>query len=452
MSLLSRPARAALVAGTAGLALVATGCGSSEPSTPAAGGGASTSAECAPFEQFGKHDGKKVSIYSPIRDTEADLFQQTWVPFEKCTGMKISYEGTGEFEAQIQVRADGGNPPDLAFFPQPGLLERFVKAGKLKPASAEVKKLAEQNWSADWVKYGTIDGTFYAAPLGASVKSFVWYSPGMFKEKGWAVPTTWDELMTLTNTIAGTGIKPWCAGIESGEATGWPATDWIEDILLRELGPEGYDDWVAHKIPFNDPKIVAAVDKVGAILKDEKFVNGGYGPVKSIASTAFQEGGVPITEGKCALHRQASFYANFWPEGTKVAEDGDVFAFYLPGNDPAKKPVLGAGEFVGAFADRPEVQAVQAYLATGDYANARMKLGTYVSANKGVDIANAQNPIDKLSIEMLQDPNTVFRFDGSDLMPAAVGAGTFWKGMTDWINGKDTKTVLDFIEASWPKS
>ncbi|AWS45728.1 ABC transporter substrate-binding protein [Streptosporangium sp. 'caverna'] len=452
MSLLSRPHRVALAAGTIGLALVASACASTDAKPSAGGGSASAAPECAAFTQYGNHAGKTVSIYSSIRDAEADLFQEAWKPFATCTGMKIAYEGSGEFEAQIQVRADGGNPPDIAFFPQPGLLERFAKAGKLKPASAEVKKLAEEGWSPDWAKYATVDGVFYGAPLGASVKSFVWYSPGMFKEKGWAVPKTWDELMTLTNTIAGTGIKPWCAGLESGDATGWPATDWIEDILLREIGPEGYDDWVSHKIPFNDPKIVSAVDKVGAILKNEKFVNGGYGPVKSIVSTAFQEGGVPITEGKCALHRQASFYANFWPEGTKVAEDGDVFAFYLPGNDPAKKPVLGAGEFVAAFTDRPEVQAVQAYLAGAEFPATRMKLATYVTARKGVDPANAQNPIDKLSMEMLQDPSTVFRFDGSDLMPAAVGAGTFWKGMTDWINGKDTKTVLDYIEASWPKS
>lgn len=452
MSLLSRPNRAVLVAGTIGLALVATACGSPETKPAADGGGSSTSPECAAFSQYGKHEGKTVSVYSPIRDAEADLFEQAWKPFAECTGIKISYEGTGEFEAQIQVRADGGNPPDIAFFPQPGLLERFAKAGKLKPAPAEVKKLTDEGWSADWAKYATVDGTFYGAPLGASVKSFVWYSPKMFTEKGWAIPKTWDELMTLSTTIAGTGVKPWCAGIESGDATGWPATDWIEDILLREIGPEGYDDWVSHKLAFNDPKVVAAVDKVGAILKNDKFVNGGYGPVKSIASTAFQEGGVPITAGKCALHRQASFYANFWPEGTKVAEDGDVFAFYLPGNDPAKKPVLGAGEFVAAFADRPEVQSVQAYLASAEFPAARMKLGTYVTARKGVDPANAQNPIDKLSMEMLQDPSTIFRFDGSDLMPAAVGAGTFWKGMTDWINGKDTKTILDYIEASWPKS
>ncbi|GAA3471211.1 ABC transporter substrate-binding protein [Nonomuraea roseola] len=438
-----------LLVGAVGLALVATGCGST-PTEPEAEG--STSADCAAFSAYGKHDGKKVSVYSPIRDAEADLFQQNWKPFEKCTGMKITYEGTGEFEAQIQVRSDGGTPPDLAFFPQPGLLARFAKAGKLKPAPAEVKTLAEEGWSKDWLNYGTVDGAFYAAPLGASVKSFVWYSPKTFQEKGWKVPTTWDELMTLTETIAAGGVKPWCAGIESGEATGWPATDWIEDVILRELGPEEYDRWVAHELKFNDPKVLAAVDKVGAILKNDKYVNGGYGPVKSIASTAFQEGGVPITTGKCAMHRQASFYANFWPEGTKVAQDGDVFAFYLPGKDASSKPVLGAGEFVAAFTDRPEVKAFQRYLATAEHANARMKLGTYVSARKGVDLANAQNPIDKLSMEMLGDPATVFRFDGSDLMPAAVGSGSFWKGMTDWINGKDTRTVLDYIDASWPPS
>lgn len=447
MSLLTRPARIALAMGTAGVTLLATACGSSDN-----GGSSQTaSADCAAYSQYGSHPGKTVSIYSPIRDAEADLFAQTWAPFEKCTGMKIKYEGTGEFEAQIQVRVDGGNAPDIAFFPQPGLLARFAKAGKLKTPPAAVKDAATKNWSPDWLKYSTVDGTFYGAPLGASVKSFVWYSPKMFKDKGYQVPKTWDELISLSDKIAADGTKPWCAGIESGEATGWPATDWLEDVMLRENGPDVYDKWVNHTIAFNDPKVVAAMDKVGGILKNDNYVNGGYGPVKSIASTAFQEGGVPITTGKCAMHRQASFYANFWPEGTKVAQDGDVFAFYLPGNDTSSKPVLGAGEFVAAFADRPEVGAMQQYLATPDFANARMKLGTYVSANKGVDISKAQNPIDKLSMDMLQDPNTVFRFDGSDQMPAAVGSGTFWKGMTDWINGKDTQSTADFIEQSWPK-
>ncbi len=448
MSILTRPARVALVAGAVSVTLIAAACGDSndDNNTPA-----QTSPECAPYSQYGSHSGKTVSIYSPIRDAEADLFEQTWKQFADCTGMKISYEGTGEFEAQIQVRVDGGDAPDLAFFPQPGLLKRFAEADKLIPAPDKVKTKATEGWTEDWLNYGTVDGTFYGAPLGASVKSFVWYSPKMFSEKGYEVPTTWDDLIALSDKIAADGVKPWCAGIESGEATGWPATDWLEDVLLREIGPEDYDKWISHELAFNDAKIAAGLDRVGSILKNDAYVNGGYGPVNSIASTAFQEGGVPITAGQCALHRQASFYANFWPDGTTVAEDGDVFAFYLPGDSESDKPVLGAGEFVAAFRDAPEVQALQEYLATPEFANARMKLNTYVSANKGVDISLAQNPIDKLSMEMLRDPETVFRFDGSDLMPAAVGSGTFWKGMTDWINGKDTKSTLDFIESSWPK-
>lgn len=221
-------------------------------------------------------------------------------------------------------------------------------------------------------------------------------------------------------------------------------------MLLRTAGPEVYDQWTTHGIPFNDPKVADALNRAGTILKNEKYVNGGFGGVKSIATTSFQEAGVPITTGKCALHRQASFYANQWPKGTKVAEDGDVFAFYFPAIDPAQgKPVLGAGEFVAAFADRPEVQAVQTYLASGEYANSRAKIGDWVSANKKLDLANVPNPVDKLSVGILQDPKTVFRFDGSDLMPAAVGTGTFWKGMIEWINGKDTATVLGGIENSW---
>jgi alpha-glucoside transport system substrate-binding protein len=438
------PRRLVALFGAMGLALTAAACGGSTPSSDNL-----SKPECAAYKDYSGISGKTVTIYASIRDTEADLLQQSWKDFTNCTGVKISYEGSGEFETQVKVRVDGGRAPDIAFIPQPGLIETFAKAGKLKAASDKTKTTATANYSADWLRYATIDGKFYGAPLGSNVKSFVWYSPKMFKDKGWKIPTTWDELIALSNTIAATGIKPWCAGIESGVATGWPATDWIEDVLLRDQGPDVYDNWVAHKIPFNDAKIVSATDKVGSILKNPAFVNGGIGDVKSIATTAFQEGGIPITTGKCALHRQASFYANQWPQGTKVAEDGDVFAFYFPAIDTSKKPVLGAGEFTVAFADRPEVQAVQTYLASGDYANSRAKLGNWVSANKKLDLANVANPIDKKSVQILQDSSAVFRFDGSDQMPSAVGAGSFWKEMTNWITGKDTKSTLDAIEASW---
>ncbi|MGW3603017.1 ABC transporter substrate-binding protein [Micromonospora sp. NPDC005161] len=446
MAVFTRPRQAFAIAGVLGLALSATACGTGDDKKSDNAG----SAECAAYEKYEGHDGKKVSIYASIRDAEADLLERSWSQFTDCTGIEIDYEGNAEFEAQLPVRVDGGNAPDLAFVPQPGLVKRFADAGKLKSLGADTKTMAEQNLPADWLKYGTVNGTLYGVPLGANVKSFVWYSPKLFKEKGWTVPTSWDDMIKLSDTIAATGIKPWCAGIESGDATGWPATDWIEDVILRTQGPEVYDQWTTHAIPFNDPRIVDAVNRAGTILKNEKYMNGGFGGVKSIGTTAFGEAGLPVTTGKCAMHRQASFYANQFPEGTKVAEDGDAFAFYFPAIDTAKgKPVLGAGEFVVGYADRPEVQAVQTYLASGEYVNSRAKLGNWVTANNKLDIANVASPIDKLSVQILQDKTGVFRFDGSDLMPAAVGAGTFWKGMVEWINGKDTASVLQGIESSW---
>ncbi|WP_434741436.1 ABC transporter substrate-binding protein [Micromonospora sp. SH-82] len=446
MAVFARPRQALVIAGVLGLAVSATACGSGD-----SGGNNASSGDCSAYEKYEGHDGTTVTIYSSIREIEADRLDESWKEFSECTGIDISHEGSGEFEAQLPVLVQGGNAPDLAFIPQPGLIQRFASAGQLKAASPDTKAMAEQNYSADWLKYGTVDGTFYGAPLGSNVKSFVWYSPKTFQEKGWTVPETWDDLIKLSDTIAAGGTKPWCVGVESGEGTGWPATDWIEDMMLRTQTPEVYDQWTTHQIPFNDPRVVEAVDKAGQILKNEKYVNGGFGGVRSITSTAFQEAGLPILKDECALHRQASFYANNWPEGTKVAEDGDVFAFYLPAIDPAKgKPVLGGGEFTAAFADRPEVQAVQTYLASGEYANSRAKIGDWVSANNKLDLANVPNPVDKLSVQLLQDSNTVFRFDGSDLMPAAVGTGTFWKGMIEWLNGRDTASVLSGIESSWP--
>lgn len=437
------------------LALAACGVGGSSGggSSSSAAGSANSDPACAAYKDYGTFSGKTVSVFTSILAPEDAQHKQSYQEFEKCTGIKIKYEGSSDFEAALKVRVQGGNAPDLAYIPQPGLLANLVKQGAVKPAPQAVSDKVDKNWTADWKKYGTVDGKFYAAPLGASVKSLVWYSPKYFKANSLTVPQTWDDMLKLSDTIAGKGIKPWCAGFQSGAASGWPGTDWIEDVLLRTGGADTYDKWVSHGIPFNDAQVQAAFDKVGGILKNEKYVNGGYGNVKTINTTRFQDGGLPIVKGQCALHRMASFYAAQWDKSVKIAEDGDVFAFYLPPIDASKgKPVLGAGEFVAAFSDKPEVQAFQSYLASPEWANAKAKLGGWASANKGLDVNNVADPIQKLSVQLLQDPNATFRFDGSDMMPAAVGAGTFWSGMVNFINGQNTKQVTDAIEASWPKS
>jgi alpha-glucoside transport system substrate-binding protein len=441
------------VVATAGLVLA--GCGGGSDNKAGGKSPGEGKAECVGLTSYGDLTGKKVHVYTSIVAPEDKAQKDSYKLFTTCTGATVQYEGSKEFEAQLVVRVKSGNAPDIAYVPQPGLLATLVKdTGKVVEAPAAVAANVDKWFGKDWKNYGTVDGKFYAAPLGANVKSFVWYSPKMFAAKGWKVPQTWDEMLQLSDTIAATGIKPWCAGIGSGDATGWPATDWLEDVMLRDAGADNYDKWVNHDIPFNDPSVVAALDRVGGILKNSKYVNGGFGDVKSIATTTFQDGGLPILQGKCALHRQASFYAANWPAGTDVSENGDVFAFYLPvTNQDNGKPVLGGGEFVAAFSDRPEVQAFQTYLSSDTWANEKAKAtpgGGWVSANKGLDPNNLVSPIDKLSAETLQDPDAVFRFDGSDQMPGAVGAGSFWKEMTAWITGESTKDALDKIEASWP--
>jgi alpha-glucoside transport system substrate-binding protein len=450
-----RHRRLAALAGIAAVSLTAAACGGGDDSS--SGGTAAGGSDCADYEQYGDLSGKTVSVYTSIVTPEDQPHIDSYKPFEDCTGATIKYEGSKEFEAQLPVRVEGGNAPDIAYIPQPGLLKTMVATGQVKPAPQDTEANVDEYFGEDWKAYGTVDGTFYAAPLGANVKSFVWYSPSAFADAGYEVPQTWDDLMSLTDQIANDNpdTKPWCVGIGSGDATGWPLTDWMEDVILRQDGPDFYDQWVNHEVPFNDPKVVQALDTIGDIVKNDKYVNGGLGDVKSIATTTFQDAGLPILDGSCWMHRQASFYAANWPEGTNVAEDGDVWAFYLPAMDTDSKPVLGGGEFVTAFADRPEVQAFQTFLSSPEWANLKAKNtpnGGWVSANKGLEISNLVSPMDQLSAGILQDEKAVFRFDGSDQMPGAVGAGTFWKGMTDWITGKSTQDTLDYIENSWPKS
>jgi alpha-glucoside transport system substrate-binding protein len=444
---------AALVPAIA-LATAAAGCSNSSNNNNSGAGAVPTlTGDCAQYQQYAGHAGTTVTMFASIIAPESDSLQKSWKQFSDCTGIKISYVGSNDFESQLPVRVSGGNAPDLAIIPQPGLLQRMVKTGKVaKPPQAVVSNV-DKYWNKAWKDYGTVDGQFYAAPMSANMKSLVWYSPKAFAAKGWKVPTTWTDMMTLSDQIAATGEKPWCGGIGSGTATGWPATDWLEEIVLRTAGGDVYDKWVSHDVKFSDPQITAAFQQLQGWMLNPKYVNGGFGDVKSIATTTFQDAGKPILTGKCAMLQQASFYGAQWPKGTDISENGQIFAFYLPGINPSvQTPVEGGGEFITPFANRPEVQAVQSYLSTPDWANSRIKVATgWVSANSGADQSLYTDPIDKISAKYLTDPNATFRFDASDLMPAAVGAGSEWKAMTDWFSGsKNAQAVQQAIDSSWP--
>ncbi|WP_051325368.1 ABC transporter substrate-binding protein [Glycomyces tenuis] len=435
-----------LAAATSALALAATACGAPDDEGEGRGEVPDEAQDCANYEDYGSFDGETVHIFGSILDTEGDEMVEAWSYFEECTGITIEYEGSAEFEADMTVRVDGGNAPDIALFPQPGLMSNFADA--LVPASEEVTALATEGWSEDWLQYGTIDGTFYAPPNSGNAKSFIWYSPAFFEEGGYEIPTTWDDLIAVSDEIAADGVAPWCVGFENAGATGWPGTDWIEDIVLRE-GTDLYDQWANHEIPFNDERIVAAIEKAGTIVTNEDYVFNG---TDTISSTSFQEAGFPILEGDCAMYRMASFYGAMWPEGTEVAEDGDVFAFRFPETNEGDNTMLIGGEFVAAFNDNEAIEATRQFLASELYHNARLQTGPWSTAHQGVDPSNATTPINELATEVLTDPEVTVRFDASDLMPGEVGASSFWTGVVEWVDGsKDAQEIADDIENSWPQ-
>lgn len=405
----------------------------------------------------GSVEGETVSISGGITGTEADALQASFDAFTEDTGIIVEYTGDKGFEGNIVTKVQGGNAPDIAIVPQPGLLKTLVETGEVKEAPEGVVTNVDANWSPDWKSYGTFDDVFYAAPMLANIKGYVWYSPTKFEEWGVEVPKTWDELLTLTATIEEkSGGPAWCAGFESGDASGWPGTDWIEDLVLRNSGPEVYDQWVAGEVKFTDPEIKEAFDAVGEILLDPAAVNAGFGDVKSINSTAFANVAAPVANGTCPMTHQASFLSsNFLDVETAdgnvptVASDGDVYAFVLPGYEEGSATIEVGGEFVAAFSDDAATVAVLEYMSTPEFADARVSQGGVISANLNADPSLASSEFLTEAMTLLQDPNTTVRFDASDLMPSTVGAGSFWKGMVSWIDGKDTETVLSDIQAGY---
>ncbi|GAB3403978.1 ABC transporter substrate-binding protein [Schumannella luteola] len=422
-----------------------------------AGAAALILAGCAESSGDGGSGKTTVEISGGITGGEADALNKSFDQFTKDTGIKVKYTGDKSFEGNIVTKVTGGSAPDIAIVPQPGLLKSLIGTGEVKEASDAVSKNVDKYWGEDWKAYGTDDGKFYAAPMLANLKGYVWYSPAKFKEWGVEVPQTWDELISLTKTITEkSGGPSWCAGFASDAASGWPGTDWIEDLVLRQAGPDTYDDWVSGKVKFTDPQIKKAFDSVGQILLDPQYVNAGFGDVKSINSTAFADVAAKVADGSCPMTHQASFLSsnfletkNAAGETTKVAPDGDVYAFVLPGEEAGQKSVEAGGEFVTGFSDDANVQKVIEYMSTPEWANARVKLGGVVSANKGADPTLASSEFLTETMKTLQSDDTTVRFDASDLMPATVGSGSFWKGMVNWIDGTPTDKVLADIQAGY---
>ena len=389
-----------------------------------------------------------VTVLGVVVGEQQAKLEAALVPFEEETGIDVVYEGTDAFATLLPVRVESGDAPDVAMFPQPGLMADFAESGQLIPITSFMDQTAlEAAYSNDWLQLATINDELYGAWFRASVKSLVWYNPQAFEAKGYSIPTTWDELLALSDQIVADGETPWCLGMESGDATGWVGTDWVEDIMLRTAGPEVYDQWITHEIPFDAEPVQTAFEQFGNIVLNPDYISGGtVGAISTPFGDSIQ--GLFGESPRCYMHRQANFIASFLPEEAFPGET--IAVFPLPGIDPAFGiPVLVAGDVFAMFNDTPEAQALMEYLATPTPHEIWASLGGFISPHNEVTLDVYPDEVTQQQAEILANAEIV-RFDGSDMMPGVVGTGTFWSGIVDYVGGEDAESVLSGIESSWP--
>jgi alpha-glucoside transport system substrate-binding protein len=400
--------------------------------------------------------GQKLTIWGPWREGgDQEQFQTVLAYFEDATGIDVSYASSENYEQQAQIDAAAGSSANITILPQPGLLSDMAAKGYLTPLGPDVAKAVESENAAgsSFVSLGTYKDKsgapqFYAVPYKADLKGLIWYSPDNFKEAGYEVPKSFEDLMKLTDKMVADGKTPWCIGLGSGGATGWPATDWVEDIMLRMYPPTDYDDWTTNKLKFNDPKVIAAFDVFGSIAKDDKKVNGGHA---AVGTTDFRESpnGLFATPPACYMHHQASFIPSFFPKGTVLGQDADFFLMPPYAAKPELgTPVEGAGTLATITKDSPAAHAFIDFLQNPISNEIWMAQSGFLSTLKSANVATYGNDTLKKEGGILLNATT-FRFDGSDLMPGAVGAGSFWTGMVDFVGGKSSKDVADAIQKSW---
>jgi len=410
----------------------------------------------ASYEELKKTqlNGEQLTIFGPWLGPDQVLVESVLAYFAAATGADVRYTGSDSFEQQVVVDLEAGSAPNISIFPQPGLASDMAKRGFLTDLGAENASWLKDNYAAgqSWVDLGTYAGkdgnkAFYGFPFKTDLKSLVWYSPENFEDAGYEVPKTMEELKALTEKIVADGGTPWCIGLGSGAATGWPATDWVEDMMLRTASPEDYDKWVSNEMKFDDPVVVNAINEFGWFAKNDKFVVGGAG---AVASTDFRDSpkGLFASPPQCYLHRQASFIPSFFPEGTVVGEDADFFYFPAYAEKNLGSPVLGAGTTFTITKDSKAARAFIEFLKSPIAHEVWMAQKGFLTPHKGVNPEVFTDPtVRKMNDILLQA--TTFRFDGSDLMPGAVGAGSFWTGMVDFVGGKSAEDVAKSIQASW---
>jgi alpha-glucoside transport system substrate-binding protein len=380
---------------------------------------------------------------------EQDSFKAVVAPFTKQTGITVKIEATRDLNATLTARIQANNPPDIAILPNPGKMQELASQNQLVALDSFLDMTQIQSdYSKGWLDLGSYNGHLYALFYKAANKGTVWYNPTQFQANGYQTPTTWDQMITLSNTIAASGKYPWAMGVSSGSATGWPAADWIDEIFLNLNGPDLYDQWVAHKIPWTDASVKQAFQYFGQIAGGKHYIKGAP---QSILATGFQDASyLPFNNPPDAyMYYLGDFTEGFITSQFKSAKAGTDFNFFAfpTVNSQYQNAVTGGADVVVAMTNNSAVQQLVKYMATAQAQEIWVKRGGFTATNKSVSPSAYPDAVAAASAQML-GAASIFRFGADDLMPSAV-ENAFWQAAVNYIqNPGQLDSILSSVEST----
>ncbi|HEX7095124.1 MAG TPA: extracellular solute-binding protein [Acidimicrobiales bacterium] len=396
--------------------------GGAQPDTTQEDGGDTTEAPSLEGQSI-----EVAAVWSAGSDEQPN-FEAVLDLFEEQTGASVTFVSTGDDIATVLgTRLEGGDPPDVAMLPQPGLMRDLVNQGALRPIEDIAGDLVDENFAPIWRELGSVNGELYGVWFKAANKSTFWYRPDLLEDAGVEPPETWDELIDVAQAISDSGVTP----LSIGGGDGWTLTDWFENVYLRSAGAEMYDQLAAHEIPWTDPSVVEALGTLADLWSRPGFV------LPNSTTTLFPDSVARVFNEppQAAMVYEGDFVAGTIAGETTavVGEDADFFPF--PSINDSPPSVVGGGDVAVLLTDNPAAQELIRFLTTPEAAEVWVQRGGFTSPNQNVDTSLYPDDISRRSAEQLLSAED-FRFDLSDQQPAAFGgtpAQGMWKILQDFL-------------------
>lgn len=392
--------------------------------------------------------GQKISVVAVWTGAEQENFEKVLAAFDEATGAETTFQsaGSADLSTFLGGKIEGKNPPDVAMLPNPGLMTQFADQGALQPIDDVAGDLVDANFAPIWRELGTVDGQLYGVYFKAANKSTFWYNKNVFSQAGVQPPATWDELATTSQTVSDFGVTPF--GIDGG--SGWPLTDWFENVYIRTAGPEMYDKLAKHEIPWTDPSVKTALETLAQVWKGEWIAGGTSGALNAQFPDTIPR--VFSEPPEAAMYYEGDFVAGVIGSETNATLGTDADFFDFPSISNTSPAVVGGADVAVLLKDSPGGKALMQYLASPEAAEVWVKLGGFISPNKNVSLEVYPDDIIRRAAQALIAAQDSFRFDMSDLQPAEFGGTTgqgMFKAFQDFLRDPtDTDGVMQYLESS----